>query len=99
MWGVLSLSVTQSLLKPLNGIERDGVTPCTQKERQLLHESLTANEEPAGEPHELPAALLAQSVSIVRQLFHDLTVDLVAENFLDWKSCHSVIFRAPRHSA
>jgi len=79
---VLPLSVTQRLLEPLDGVERDWVTPRTQEKRQLLHESLAADEQAAGQPHQLPAALLAQAVPVVGQLLHDLAVDLVAENLL-----------------
>ena len=50
--------------------------------RQLLHERLRAREQPRGQPHQLPPALLAQPVPVVRQLLHDLAVDLVAEDLL-----------------
>ena len=75
---ILPLTVTQRLLEPLDGVERDRVPARAQEQRQLLHEGLAADEEPAGEPHQLPAALLAQPVPVVRQLLHDLAVDLVA---------------------
>ena len=42
-----------------------------------LEEVLGTGEQSGGQPHELPATFLTQSVPIVRQLFHDLTVDLV----------------------
>ena len=75
---IFSLTVSQSFLKSLDRIEGDGMSSGTQEECQLFHERLTANEEPARQPHQLPASLLTQSVSVVGQLFHDLTVDFVA---------------------
>ena len=59
MGRILSLTMTKRFLKSLNRVESDRVTPRTQKERQLLHQSLAANEKPAREPHQLPASLFA----------------------------------------
>ena len=47
-----------------------------------LEQRLTAGEQAGGEPHELQTSLLAQSAPVVRQLLHDLAVDLVAQDLL-----------------
>ena len=47
-----------------------------------LEQSLAAGEQARGEPHELQASLLAQPAAVVRQLLHDLTVDLVTQDLL-----------------
>ena len=90
---IFPLTVTQRFLKPLNGIQRDGVTPGTQKQRQLLHERLAANEQSAGKPHQLPATLLAEPVPVVRQLLHDLAEYFIAKNFLHEKNTFLLLLR------
>ena len=47
-----------------------------------LHKVLAAGEESGCEPHELPASLLGQAVAVLRELPHDLAVDLVTQNLL-----------------
>ena len=51
-----------------------------------LHETLGAGEQPGGKPEQLPAPLLAGPDGVVRQLLHDLAVDLVTENLLRIKT-------------
>ena len=58
------------------------ITPSVLYLVELLHERLRAREEPRGQPHELPAPLLAQPVPVVRQLLHHLAVDLVAQDLV-----------------
>ena len=47
-----------------------------------LHKVLAAGEEAGGEPHQLPASLLGQAVAVLRELPHDLAVNLVTQNLL-----------------
>ena len=80
---VLPLAVPEGLLEPLDRVHGDGVTPGPLELAQLLHQGLGAGKQPGGQPHQLPAALLAQPVTVVRQLLHHLAVHLVAEDFLE----------------
>lgn len=47
-----------------------------------LEKVLRGGEQAGGQPHEFPAALLAQPVAVVCQLFHDLAVDFVPQDLL-----------------
>ena len=79
---VFPLAVSQGLLQSLSRVESDGMSPGPEELVQVLHQVLTAGEEPSGEPHQLPAPLLRQSVTVVSQLLHHLAVNLVPEYFL-----------------
>ena len=80
--GVLPLAVPQGFLEPLGRVQSDGMSPGPEELVQILHQVLTAGEQPGGEPHQLPAPLLRQPVPVLRQLLHHLTVDLITEYFL-----------------
>merc|ERR1712038_1051275 len=79
---VFPLAVSQGLLQPLSRVQSDGMSPGPEELVQILHQVLTAGEESRGEPHELPAPLLGQSVTVVSQLLHHLAVDLVPQYFV-----------------
>ena len=79
---IFPLSVPQCLLKPLDGVHGDRVSPGPLELAQLLHECLGASEQSRRQPHQLPAALLTQTVPVVGQLFHHLAVHFVAQDFL-----------------
>ena len=87
---VLPLAMPEGLLQPLDRVHRDRVSARALELVQLLHQGLRAREEAGGEPHELPAALLAEAVAVLGQLLHDLAVDLVAEDFLKNRNDMSV---------
>ena len=79
---ILSLAMSQSFLESLSRIQSDGMTSCSQELVQVLHQVLTAGKQPRGQPHQLPSSLLRQSVAILSQLLHDLTVNFISKNFL-----------------
>jgi hypothetical protein len=89
--GVLPLSVPQRLLEPLQRILRDGVSAAPQKHGQFLLEALRTGEQPRGQPHQLPPPLLRQSVPVVGQLLHHLTVDLVPQDLVLERAVEDVI--------
>ena len=69
---VFPLAVSQGLLQSLSRVESDGMSPGPEELVQVLHQVLTAGEDPGGEPHQLPAPLLAVAVPVTRQLPQDL---------------------------
>ena len=76
------MTVSQGFLKPLSRVQGYGMSPGPEELVEVLHQVLTAGEQPGGEPHQLPAPLLRQPVPVLRQLLHHLTVDLITEYFL-----------------
>ena len=79
---VFPLAVSEGLLQSLGRVQSYGMSPGPQELVQILHQVLTAGEETRGQPHQLPAPLLRQSVAVVSQLLHHLAVNLVPEYFL-----------------
>lgn len=51
-------------------------------EMSYFQETLAASEKTGGKPHQLPATFFAQSIPVVSQLFHDLTINFISKNFV-----------------
>ena len=72
-------------LQPLEAVHGYRVPPAVDELGQVLHQGLAAVEESRGNPHQLPAALLRGSQGVLGQLLHDLAVDLVTQDLLEWR--------------
>ena len=82
MGRVLPLSSSCRSLQPLQAVHGNGMPSAVDELGEVLEEGLTAVEETSGQPHQLPAALLAWSHRVLCQLLHDLAVDLVTQDLL-----------------
>ena len=82
MGRMLPLSPPRCSLKPLQAVHGNGVPPAVYELGEVLQQGLAAVEEASGQPHQLPAALLAWPHWVLCQLLHDLAVDLVTQDLL-----------------
>ena len=82
MGRVLPLSSSCRSLQPLQAVHGNGVPSAVDELGEVLEEGLAAVEETSGQPHQLPAALLAWPHRVLCQLLHDLAVDLVTQDLL-----------------
>ena len=82
VWWVLHRSVPKGLLQPLDGIQCNWMSAGPLELGQVLHQLLTTGKQSSGQPHQIPALFLRQTVPVVRQLLHDLTVHLVLQYLL-----------------
>ena len=75
----------ESLLQPAQAVCGDLVATARLEELgDFLQQVGGGCEAAGGQPHQLPAPLLGQPVTVVRQLLDDLAVDFITEDLLQW---------------
>ena len=82
MGRMLPLAPPCRSLEPLQAVHGNGVASAVDELSEVLEQGLAAVEEAGGQPHQLPAALLAWPHWVLCQLLHDLAVDLVTQDLL-----------------
>ena len=82
MGRMLPLSSPCRSLQPFQAVHGNGVPSAVDELGEVLEKGLAAVEEASGQPHQLPAALLAWPHRVLCQLLHDLAVDLVTQDLL-----------------
>jgi hypothetical protein len=79
---VLALAVLDCLLEADGAVRGELIATRAQEHAHLFLEEGRGREAARRQPQQLPAALLADLVAILGQLFYELTVDLVLEYLL-----------------
>lgn len=72
-------TLPQRLVHPLKRVQCHRMTTTLEEKRQLAQQRLAGRKQAGGEPHQLPALVLAQTILVVGQLLHQLTIQLISQ--------------------